>query len=144
MHTHKLLLPSFEHTLELGQKIARFFENSTALILLSGDLGAGKTTFSQGFLKQLMPHQAITSPTYSYMNIYEAFFPVFHFDLYRINSHENLEELGLWEHLLDKRAMRLVEWPEHAPGLEQYADMHLHFEIQKSFRHVRIAYLKKP
>ena len=142
MHTYQLSLPSFEHTLEFGQKIAKLFENTTSLILLSGDLGAGKTTFSQGFLKQLMPNQVITSPTYSYMNMYEALSPIFHFDLYRISSQEDLEELGLWEHLLDKRVMRLVEWPEHALGLEQYADMHLHFDIKKCSRDVRITYLK--
>lgn len=142
MHTHELLLPSFQHTLELGQKMAKLFENSAALILLSGDLGAGKTTFSQGFLGQLMPHQVTTSPTYSYLNIYEHSLPIFHFDLYRINSQEDLEELGLWEHLLDKHATRLVEWPEHALGLEKYADIHLHFAIKKNSRHVRIAYCK--
>ncbi len=142
MHTYELLLSCPQRTQELGQKMAKQIAKTNALILLSGDLGAGKTTFAQGFLGELMPHEAITSPTYSYLNIYEASSPIFHFDLYRINSQEELEELGLWEHLLDEKAIRLVEWPEHAPALEKYADIYIHFHVKDHLRHARVTSLK--
>jgi tRNA threonylcarbamoyl adenosine modification protein YjeE len=142
MHTHELLLANTHDTYEYGKKLAKLLAASKALILLSGDLGAGKTTCAQGFLQQLVPDQAITSPTYSYMNIYDALVPIFHFDLYRINSQDELEELGLWEHLLDTRALRLVEWPEHALGIENHADIHVRFDIKESFRHVQTSYFK--
>lgn len=142
MHTYTCLLASAQHTKDLGQKIAQQRAKTKALILLSGDLGAGKTTFTQGFLSELMPHGAVTSPTYSYLNIYETSPPIFHFDLYRINSQEELEELGLWEHLLDDQATRLVEWPEHASGLEKYADMHVHFMITNNIRQAHITSFK--
>jgi tRNA threonylcarbamoyladenosine biosynthesis protein TsaE len=62
--------------------------------------------------------------------------PLFHFDLYRINSEEEVNDLGLWEQLLDERALRLVEWPEHAPRLKHYADFHLNFSLIEAKRYV--------
>jgi len=141
MHTYECFLSSPQHTKDLGQKMAKQLAKANALILLSGDLGLGKTTFAQGFLGELLPDEAITSPTYSYLNIYETSPPIFHFDLYRINSQEELEELGLWEHLLDEHATRLVEWPEHALGLLKFADVHVHLAIE-SIRQARVTSFK--
>jgi len=78
------------------------------------------------------------------MNIYRAHRSVFHFDLYRIESQEELEELGLWEHLLDDQALRLVEWPERASGLENSADIHVHLSIQNKMRKAQVIYFNIP
>ena len=136
----QLLSP--ECTRLLAEGIAQRFRDTPALILLSGDLGAGKTSFAQGFINNLEPCKHISSPTYSYLNIYKARLPIFHFDLYRISSGSQLEELGLWEHLLDEGALRLVEWPEHAPGLEQHADLHLILSFEGEHRQANLTYLK--
>jgi tRNA threonylcarbamoyladenosine biosynthesis protein TsaE len=90
------------------------------IIFLEGELGAGKTTWVQGFLKRLGYTGRIKSPTYSFVEIYQSeqlnkFLPVYHFDLYRLPENLNLEsacflDIGLWE-ALDQPAICLIEWP---------------------------------
>jgi tRNA threonylcarbamoyladenosine biosynthesis protein TsaE len=123
-----------EHTRKLGAELAQRCKSSPTLILLYGELGAGKTTFVQGFIKSLGVEQAINSPTYSYVNQYESSLQIFHFDLYRIESADELEALGLWELLLDSHAIRLVEWPERAVGLEKYAHIIINLEPKDNIR----------
>lgn len=83
------------------------------LILLSGNLGTGKTTFSQYFIKHLLHNVGpVLSPTFSYMNTYKGDPDIYHFDLYRMENDEEIFDLGLWEYLCDDKAIRLVEWPE--------------------------------
>lgn len=102
----------------------KFFASNLAMklesgktILLSGDLGTGKTTFSQYFLKALGV-QKVTSPTFAIFNEYDidhgSVNRAFHFDLYRLGSTEELEELGFYEIVEDKLSHVLVEWPEKA------------------------------
>lgn len=131
-----------ECTRRLAESIAQNFKQRPGLITLSGDLGVGKTSFAQGFINALQPQANISSPTYSYLNIYHASVPIFHFDLYRINANTELLELGLWEYLLDEKALRLVEWPEHAEGLLNHADLHLIFTYNGLERKAKLTYLK--
>ena len=92
-------------------------------IYLSGDLGAGKTTFSQGFLRELGVSDAIKSPTYSIIESYELDDSVVHhLDLYRLGSAEELEFLGL-DSLMTNNATFLVEWPEIGRGVLPEADL---------------------
>lgn len=82
------------------------------IILLKGNLGAGKTTFTQFLLQQLNCKDEVNSPTYSIVNEYIT--PkgkVFHFDLYRINDIEELYDIGMDEYL-ERGFLSIIEWPE--------------------------------
>ena len=94
------------------------------ILLLKGNLGAGKTTFSQFLLKELGSQDEISSPTYSIVNEYDT--PegkVFHFDLYRLKSVEEAYDFGIEEYL-DNCFLSIIEWPEiYMDELEGY-DFH--------------------
>lgn len=96
----------------LGARIAAGLAAGDA-VALEGDLGAGKTTLARAILKALGVPGEVPSPTFTLVQCYEtAKFPVRHYDLYRIERAEELEELGLDE-ALDEGAA-LIEWPERA------------------------------
>ena len=82
------------------------------ILLLKGNLGAGKTTFSQFLLKNLDSQDEVSSPTYAIVNEYDT--PkgnVFHFDLYRMKSADEVEDIGIHEYL-DNAFLCIIEWPE--------------------------------
>jgi tRNA threonylcarbamoyl adenosine modification protein YjeE len=83
-------------------------------ILLNGDLGAGKTVFARGFIQALCGEEEVTSPTFTLMQPYTAKngVAVSHFDLYRVKSAPELEQLGIDDALAD--GITLVEWPDIA------------------------------
>ena len=109
-------------TLELGKKLGRLLQQPT-LVLLQGDLGAGKTVFARGVARGLGvdPEIPITSPTFTLMNHYSARLDLYHFDLYRLSDPDELIELGFDEYAFGS-GVALVEWPEklhntETPGL---------------------------
>lgn len=129
-------LTSAAKTQELGRFLAQKYGTKPLLILLQGDLGAGKTTLAQGFLKELVgSNVSIQSPTYSYMNHYQGALPIYHFDLYRLEDEIELYNLGLEEYLMDETALRLVEWPEHFPSL--FAKSHITVHLERDNNGVR-------
>ncbi len=101
---------------------------------LSGELGAGKTTFVKGFAAACsIPHDAVTSPTFTLINEYKGTVPIFHADLYRIGSDDELFRTGIYD--LDMRqGFLLVEWPEKFKSLANYLDLFLVFSIKKDGR----------
>jgi len=92
------------------------------VVLLHGDLGAGKTTFAQGFVHALSggAELRVQSPTYALARTYETTPPVHHLDLYRLDDESVAHDLGLLEMLSDADAFALVEWPERAPSLREH------------------------
>ena len=86
-------------------------------MLFSGEMGAGKTTLIKQFCKHLGIDDEVSSPTFSLVNEYESSIgPVYHFDLYRIRSEEELFDIG-YEDYFFSGYLCLVEWPEMASGL---------------------------
>ena len=83
------------------------------LILLAGDLGAGKTTFAQGFARALGVTEPVTSPTFTLMHAYEGEVRVLHADVYRMGALQEVLDLGLHE-ALDEGDIALVEWGDAA------------------------------
>ena len=82
------------------------------VVAFYGDLGAGKTTFIRGMAKALGVKEPVTSPTYTIINEYDGEIPLFHFDMYRLASSEDLFEIG-WEDYTAKNGILAVEWSEH-------------------------------
>jgi len=91
------------------------------IITLSGDLGAGKTVFTKGFLASLGVKTRVTSPTFVISKRYsikkESFKNIFHFDCYRVRDPRELEVLGFKDIISDPRNIVLIEWPENAGRL---------------------------
>ena len=82
------------------------------ILLLKGNLGAGKTTFTQFLLKRLGSNDEVSSPTYAIVNEYDS--PkgnIFHFDLYRMKNENEVEDIGIHEYL-DHAFLSIIEWPE--------------------------------
>ena len=90
-----------------------------AVIAYRGDLGAGKTAFTRGLARGLGYTHPVTSPTYTIVNEYlEGRLPLFHFDMYRLASGDDLWDIG-WEDYLDRGGICAVEWSENvADALE--------------------------
>jgi len=96
-----------------GENLGRSI-NPPLIITLTGELGAGKTTLAQAICLGYGVQDFITSPTYALVQEYSARrSAVFHIDLYRVESPEQLTNLG-WDDILGSRALILVEWPERA------------------------------
>lgn len=90
---------------------------SGQVFALVGDLGAGKTHWSKGFIQQLDANATPNSPTFSIVNEYrEGSIPVFHFDFYRIENPEELINLG-WDEYLDEDGILICEWANLFPEL---------------------------
>lgn len=99
----------------------------TGLMFLLGGLGAGKTTFARGFLRQMGVTGPVRSPTYTLIETYDL--PtgrVLHLDLYRLVMPEELDDLGLRDEF--DSALILIEWPEHGVGVLPAADLAVHLE----------------
>ena len=98
---------------EWGEHLGKSI-NPPLLITLTGELGAGKTTLAQAICLGYGVEDPVTSPTYALVQEYSALrSAVFHIDLYRLESPEQLTNLG-WDDILASRALILVEWPERA------------------------------
>lgn len=87
------------------------------VVLLFGDLGAGKTTLSKFIIAELGFSGTVTSPTFTIMNEYNGKFKIFHFDMYRIESSAEAEEFGLSEILNSGEGVCILEWPEKVLSL---------------------------
>lgn len=81
------------------------------LILLMGELGAGKTTFIKGVSKGLKVKENVESPTFVFLTYHRGLINLYHVDLYRINSSEELDSIGFFE-IIDKKGVTIVEWGE--------------------------------
>ena len=101
---------SEQETEALGERLGRQLQPGT-VISYEGDLWAGKTAFTRGLARGLEVTDRVTSPTYTIVNEYAGRIPLFHFDMYRLTSSEDLFDIG-WEDYLIRGGVLAVEWSE--------------------------------
>lgn len=114
LHDLELATTGEEETRQLGERLGRALRKGD-IVLLSGDLGTGKTCLTQGIGRGLDCRAPVNSPSFVLMNEYEGRETLFHVDLYRIEDVEELDELGLWDYA--ERGILVIEWPERGAEL---------------------------
>lgn len=101
-----------EETEKIGEALAKSLQPGT-ILAYRGDLGTGKTAFTRGLARGLGCKETVTSPTYTIVNEYlGGRLPLFHFDMYRLASSDDLWDIG-WEDYLDREGVCAVEWSEN-------------------------------
>lgn len=106
----KIVSDSVEQTENLGAKIASILSGNE-VIAMSGDLGAGKTAFTRGLASGLGFDYGVSSPTFAIVNEYNAKFNIYHFDMYRITSEDDLYSTGFYDYL--DNGVVIIEWSEN-------------------------------
>ena len=119
MSTDKVIFSHSEAETEaLGRELGAALDRGT-VVLLYGDLGAGKTVFSRGFARGLGIEEELSSPTYTIVQEYDL--PergrLYHLDLYRISGVGAALDFGIDEFLSDRHSLALIEWPERIAGM---------------------------
>ena len=121
-------------TFELGRKLGSCAKPGT-IICLNGDLGTGKTVFTQGFAAGLDITEPVSSPTFTIVQVYEeGRLPLYHFDVYRIGDPEEMEEIG-YEDYFYGEGVCLVEWSELIEELipEEAMSVLIEKELERGF-----------
>lgn len=129
-------LASDDDTRAFGAQLAPLLRRGD-VVALRGDLGAGKTTLVRGLIQALLgPGEEVPSPTYTLVQMYEGpDFPLWHFDLYRLQEAGDVEELG-WDETQDGAA--LIEWPDHAGAHLPATRLDVFLEISGDGRRARL------
>ena len=140
MPSREFLTHSSEETIARGREIGQQLK-PPVLVLLSGDLGAGKTTLTKGIASGLgaAEEDEVTSPTFTLVHKYERDSRVYHVDLYRIGDIRDLETLGL-EDVFSEKAVVIVEWPDRLTLRTDWPTMRVYLEhVSEDTRRIRIA-----
>lgn len=114
MEETKIISNSTQETIDLGKKIGHSIIKSnleTVILMLIGELGSGKTTFTKGLLIALGIQDSAESPTFIFLNVYQGETPLYHFDLYRVSNVNEIDDIGILE-FLEKKGIIVIEWGE--------------------------------
>jgi tRNA threonylcarbamoyladenosine biosynthesis protein TsaE len=133
----KVSEPELQHW---GEELGRS-SSAPLLITLTGELGVGKTTLAKAICRGYGVRDEVTSPTYTLVNQYASErSPLFHIDLYRLDSSDQLTNLG-WDEILGSHSLVLVEWPERAGGRipEDHLPIDLYYVPDDSSRRILLA-----
>ena len=128
-----------EETLELGKKMGREAKPGEVYTLI-GDLGVGKTVFTQGIAEGLEIDEAICSPTFTIVQVYEeGRMPFYHFDVYRIGDIEEMDEIG-YEDYFYGEGLCMIEWANLIEEIlpSTYKEITIEKDLEKGFDYRRI------
>lgn len=138
---YEIITKSAQETAEVGASLARDITGGGAgphILCLYGDLGSGKTTFTQGFAKGLGITSRLLSPTFIIVRRYDIPLSehfLYHIDLYRLKNVREMEELGLPEIFADPAAVVVIEWAERLGDLLPEHRVDIRFEVRDDGRH---------
>ena len=130
-----IALPDLDATARLGAAIAARLRTGDC-VALWGDLGAGKTTLARAVLQALGVTEDVPSPTFTLVQSYDTLPPVAHYDLYRLKSAREMQELGFDDALADGAV--LVEWPERAPEALPIDALHIRLSLVDGVRTAKL------
>jgi len=128
-------LYSEKDTIKLAEEIAPTLKKGD-IIALFGELGTGKTFFTKQLCSFLGVKENVSSPSYVLMNEYSGKFPIYHIDLYRLESEEEVLELGIHEFL--DQGLTIIEWPELIKNILPERTSNISFSFEDGFRKVEI------
>ncbi len=106
----KFITHSPEETEIIAEKLAHTL-NGTEVIAMFGGLGAGKTAFTRGLARGLGVNEGVSSPTFALVNEYSGKFPIYHFDMYRVTTWDDLYTTGFFDYL--DNGIMVIEWSEN-------------------------------
>lgn len=140
------LLKDEAATVAMGKSLANVLQlqseqqqaQQSLIVFLNGDLGAGKTTLTRGFVRGMGHQGNVKSPTYTLVEPYElAPWQVYHFDLYRLSDPEELEYMGIRDYFANNCCC-FIEWPEKGAGLLANADIIINMVYQEEQRVINL------
>ncbi|MGA7723150.1 MAG: tRNA (adenosine(37)-N6)-threonylcarbamoyltransferase complex ATPase subunit type 1 TsaE [Ignavibacteriaceae bacterium] len=125
------IINSEDETVELASKFSAKLEPGD-VIILNGNLGAGKTFFIRQTLKNL-GIDSVSSPTFTLVNEYTGKYKIYHFDFYRINNSEELFDIGFNDYLNDDESVIFIEWGNLIPGVLPHRRQEISIQIESDF-----------
>lgn len=132
----KFRTSSPEETEEIGGKLASTL-NGNEVVAMFGGLGAGKTAFSRGFAAALGVEDGVSSPTFALVHEYTGKFPIYHFDMYRVSSWDDLYTTGFFDYL--DNGILIIEWSENIAGFLPERRINVYIDrISDNEREIRI------
>lgn len=119
----RLRSSSPEGTESIGFLLGEHLRTSPLFVTLEGTLGAGKTALTRGIVEGVTPGEGdfVSSPTYAVCNVYPTEPPIYHYDLYRLMSEDDLESVGFYDSL--ERGILIVEWPQKVKSVLERSDL---------------------
>lgn len=128
-----------EDTFDLGRKVGQIVKGGTVITLV-GDLGVGKTVFTQGLAEGLGIDEPVNSPTFTILQIYEeGRIPLYHFDVYRIGDVSEMDEIGFDEYVFGE-GVSLIEWANLIEEIlpDEYYEVQISKDLEKGFDYRKI------
>jgi len=142
MTTKTYFLADETATINMGTALAKIVLNEVEkgiVVYLNGDLGAGKTTLTRGFVQGMGHKGNVKSPTYTLVEPYELTkWQVYHFDLYRLSDPEELEYMGIRDYFADNCCC-FIEWPEKGRGMLANADITIEMAYSDEQRNITLS-----